>query len=64
VGSEARIVGLVKFLCAEMAAAFAAAGRSVPPWRAEVQLYATTTCPHGQQIHIFSQIMVTIRRGT
>ena len=46
-------MGLVNFLCAEMAAAFAAAGRSVPPWRAQVQLYATMTCPHDQQIHQF-----------
>lgn len=38
VGSEARLAALVKFLCSEMAAAFCAAGRSVPPWRAEASM--------------------------
>lgn len=38
VGSEARVAMLVKFLCAEMAVAFAAAGRTVPPWRAEAAM--------------------------
>lgn len=37
-GSEARLAALVKFLCGEMAAAFSAAGRSVPPWRAEASM--------------------------
>lgn len=38
VGSEACVAALVKFLCAEMGAAFAAAGHTVPPWRAQAAM--------------------------
>ena len=52
------MAGLVKFLCAEMAAAFAAAGRSVPPWRAQVQLYASLP------IHMTSTFTLSIREAS